>query len=218
MPRRDSGRASCSDGWPSNRRSRRSINISSEIAYVPDIPSPQDDRVTYRACHLCEALCGLEIRSRGDEIVSVRGDPDDAFSRGHVCPKAVALIDIHNDPDRLRAPVRRVGDHWEKIGWDEAFELVASRIAAIQREHGPNALGVYLGNPNAHHAGSILNVPALIRALQTRNRFSATSVDQLPQHVACHAMYGHFFMFPIPDVDHTAYWLILGANPIASNG
>jgi anaerobic selenocysteine-containing dehydrogenase len=177
-----------------------------------------EDRVTYRACHLCEALCGLEIRSRGDEIVGVRGDPDDAFSRGHVCPKAVALIDIHNDPDRLRAPVRRVGDHWEKIGWDEAFELVASRIAAIQREHGPNALGVYLGNPNAHHAGSILNGPALIRALQTRNRFSATSVDQLPQHVVCHAMYGHLFMFPIPDVDHTAYWLILGANPIASNG
>jgi anaerobic selenocysteine-containing dehydrogenase len=177
-----------------------------------------EDRVTYRACHLCEALCGLEIRSRGDEIVGVRGDPDDAFSRGHVCPKAVALIDIHNDPDRLRAPVRRVGDHWEQIGWDEAFELVASRFAAIQREHGPNALGVYLGNPNAHHAGSILNAPALIRALQTRNRFSATSVDQLPQHVACHAMYGHLFMFPIPDVDHTAYWLILGANPIASNG
>jgi anaerobic selenocysteine-containing dehydrogenase len=184
---------------------------------VPDIPSPQD-RVTYRACHLCEALCGLEIRSRGDEIVGVRGDPDDAFSRGHICPKAVALIDIHNDPDRLRAPVRRVGDDWEEIGWDEAFELVASRFAAIQREHGPNALGVYLGNPNAHHSGSILNVPALIRALRTRNRFSATSVDQLPQHVACHAMYGHFFMFPIPDVDHTAYWLILGANPIASNG
>ncbi len=179
---------------------------------------PSQDRLTYRACHLCEALCGIEIRSRGDEVVAVRGDAADTFSRGHVCPKAVALIDIHNDPDRLRCPVRRNGDQWESIGWDEAFDLVASRIAAIQREHGANALGVYLGNPNAHHVGSILNGPALIRCLQTRNRFSATSVDQLPQHVASHAMYGHFFMFPIPDIDHTAYWLILGANPIASNG
>lgn len=176
------------------------------------------DRVTCRACHLCEALCGLEIRTRGDEIVSVRGDAADPFSRGHICPKAVALIDVHNDPDRLRGPVRRAGDRWEPMQWDEAFELVGSRIAAIQREHGDNSLGVYLGNPNAHHVGSILNVPALIRALRTRNRFSATSVDQLPQHVACHAMYGHLFMFPIPDVDHTSYWLILGANPVASNG
>ena len=176
------------------------------------------ERVTYRACHLCEALCGLEIRTQGDEIVSVRGDAGDFFSRGHICPKAVALIDVHNDPDRLRGPVRRVGTEWKSISWDEAFELVAKRFAEVQQAHGPNSLGVYLGNPNAHHVGSILNGPALLRALRTRNRFSATSVDQLPQHVACHAMYGHLFMFPIPDVDHTAYWLILGANPIASNG
>jgi anaerobic selenocysteine-containing dehydrogenase len=184
---------------------------------VPDTPHVQE-RITYRACHLCEALCGIEIRTRGDEIVSVRGDAADPFSRGHVCPKAVALIDIHNDPDRLRGPVRRVGDNWESIGWDEAFDLIASRFAAVQREHGANALGIYLGNPSAHHVGSILNAPALIRALRTRNRFSATSVDQLPQHVVSHAMFGHLLMFPIPDVDHTAYWLILGANPIASNG
>jgi len=184
---------------------------------MPDTP-PSGDRVTYRACHLCEALCGIEIRTRGDEIVSVRGDAADPFSRGHVCPKAVALIDIHNDPDRLRGPVRRVGENWEPIGWEEAFDLVANRIAAIQREHGANSLGIYLGNPNAHHVGSILNLPSLIRSLGTRNRFSATSVDQLPQHVVSHAMYGHLFMFPIPDVDRTAYWLILGANPIASNG
>ncbi len=184
---------------------------------MPDTVENQD-RVTYRACHLCEALCGVEIRTRGEDIVSVRGDVQDAFSRGHICPKAVALIDIHHDPDRLRAPLRRVDGRWEKIGWDEAFELVASRFAAIQREHGENALGVYLGNPTAHHVGSVLNAPALLRALRTRNRFSATSVDQLPQHVVSHAMYGHLFMFPIPDVDHTAYWLILGANPVASNG
>ena len=177
-----------------------------------------EERVTFRACHLCEALCGLEIRTRGEEIVSVRGDGEDPFSRGHVCPKAVALIDIHGDPDRLRGPVRRVGSEWQPIGWDEAFDLVAAGFARVQREHGDNALGVYLGNPSAHHMGIILNGPSFIRALRTRNRFSATSVDQLPQHVACHTMYGHYFLFPIPDVDRTAYWLILGANPVASNG
>jgi anaerobic selenocysteine-containing dehydrogenase len=185
---------------------------------LPDSKACPEERVTYRACHLCEALCGVEIRSRGDEILSVRGDSADNFSRGHICPKAVAMIDVHNDPDRLRGPVRRVGGEWEPIGWDEAFERVATRFAAIQREHGANALGIYLGNPNAHHVGSLLHAPGLIRALQTRNRFSATSVDQLPHHVVAHAMYGHQFMFPIPDIDHTAYWLILGANPIASNG
>jgi anaerobic selenocysteine-containing dehydrogenase len=184
---------------------------------MPDSVVPEE-KTTYRACHLCEAICGLEIRTRGEEIVSVRGDEADAFSRGHICPKAVALIDIHTDPDRLRGPVRRVGDRWEPLGWDEAIELVASRFAAIQREHGANALGIYLGNPNAHHVGSLLHGPGLIRALQTRNRFSATSVDQLPHHVVAHAMYGHLFMFPIPDIDHTSYWLILGANPMASNG
>jgi anaerobic selenocysteine-containing dehydrogenase len=120
----------------------------------------QEERVTYRACHLCEAICGVEIRARGEEILSVRGDAADPFSRGHVCPKAVAMIDVHNDPDRLRGPVRRVGDAWEPIEWDAAFELVATRFAAIQREHGANALGIYLGNPNAHHVGSILHAPA----------------------------------------------------------
>ncbi|APV50404.1 dehydrogenase [Betaproteobacteria bacterium GR16-43] len=177
-----------------------------------------DTKTTYRACHLCEAICGLEIRTANDAILSIRGDKDDPFSRGHVCPKAVALIDIHNDPDRLRTPMRRVGTEWHPMAWDEALELVATKFAAIQKQHGPNALGIYLGNPNAHHVGSILHAPGMIRALQTKNRFSATSVDQLPHHVVAREMFGHMFMLPIPDIDHTAYWLVLGANPIASNG
>ena len=176
------------------------------------------DRVTYRACHLCEALCGLEIHTRGDEIVSIKGDHEDPFSRGHVCPKAVALQDVHTDPDRLRVPMRRVGSDWKPMAWDEAFRIVAERFADVQKRHGPNALGIYFGNPNAHHVGSIVNLPPLVRALQTRTRFSATSVDQLPLHVAAREMYGHMFLIPIPDVDHTHYWLILGANPVVSNG
>jgi anaerobic selenocysteine-containing dehydrogenase len=177
-----------------------------------------DSRVTYRACHLCEALCGLEIRTEGDKIVSIKGDKDDPFSRGHICPKAIALQDIHTDPDRLRHPVQRVGNDWKPLAWDDAFTLVAERFADVQRRHGPNSLGIYFGNPNAHHVGSIVNMPAMVRALRTRTRFSATSVDQLPLHVACREMYGHMFLIPIPDVDHTGYWLILGGNPIVSNG
>ena len=179
---------------------------------------PANERVTYRACHLCEALCGIEIHTRGDEIVGVRGDQADPFGRGHICPKAVALIDLEKDPDRLAGPVRRVGSEWQAIGWDEAFELVGSTFARIEREHGANALGLYFGNPNAHHVGSATHLPNLARALQTRQRFSATSVDQLPHHVVAHAMYGHMFLLPIPDLDRTAYWLILGGNPLASNG
>ncbi len=177
-----------------------------------------DTRITYRACHLCEALCGLEIHTRGDEIVAIKGDKLDPFSRGHICPKAVAIQDIHTDPDRLRHPVQRVGNDWKPITWQDAFELIATKFADVQKRHGANALGIYLGNPNAHHVGSILNMPPLVRALQTRNRFSATSVDQLPMHVVAREMYGHMFLIPIPDIDHTHYWLILGANPIASNG
>ena len=185
---------------------------------MADMLLSNEEKTTYRACHLCEAICGLEIRTRGEEILGIKGDKEDPFSRGHVCPKAVALIDIQNDPDRLRTPMRRVGSDWKPMAWDEAIGLVASRFAAIQKQHGPNALGVYLGNPNAHHVGSILHAPGLIRALQTRNRFSATSVDQLPHHVVAREMFGHMFMLPIPDIDHTAYWLMLGANPMASNG
>ena len=183
------------------------------------MPAPHpDQRLTYRACPLCEAICGLEIRTRGGEVTGVRGDDRDPFSRGHVCPKAVALIDVHHDPDRLRGPVRRIGDRWEPIAWEDAFDLIATRLVAIQRDHGPDALAIYLGNPNAHHLGHILHAPNLVRALRTKNRFTATSVDQLPHHVVAHAMFGHMFLLPIPDIDRTAYWLVLGGNPVASNG
>jgi len=192
--------------------------IEDRGAAVPDNAIAPEDRVTYRACHLCEALCGIEIRTRGDEIVSVHGDKADGFGRGHICPKAVALIDLQSDPDRLTGPVRRVGKEWQPLGWDEAFDLVGGEFARIQREHGANALGLYFGNPNAHHVASATHLPNFVRALQTRQRFSATSVDQLPHHVVAHAMYGHMFMLPIPDIDRTAYWLILGGNPLASNG
>lgn len=175
-------------------------------------------RTVYRACNLCEAICGLAIEVAGPKIVSIRGDGDDPFSRGHLCPKAVALIDIHEDPNRLRRPMKRVGSEWQEIGWDEAFDLAADRIAALQSQHGSHAVGFYAGNPSVHNIGTLFGVSHLARILKTRSAFSATSVDQLPQQLVSFFMFGHQFLLPIPDVDHTDYFLILGGNPIASNG
>ncbi len=172
----------------------------------------------YRTCHLCEAICGVEIRLRGNEILSVRGDPDDPFSRGHICPKALGLKDVHEDPDRLRHPVRRTAGGWQRMGWDEAIDEVAERIVAIQATHGKDAVALYLGNPTVHSYSALLSSVVLSRALQTRNRYSATSVDQLPHHLASLLMFGHQFLLPIPDIDRTDFLLVLGANPVASNG
>ncbi len=172
----------------------------------------------YRTCHLCEAICGVEIRLRGDEILSVRGDADDPFSRGHICPKALGLKDVHEDPDRLRHPMKRKAGGWQRIGWDEAIDEVAARIVAIQAEHGHDAVALYLGNPTVHSYSALMSSAVLSRALRTRNRFSATSVDQLPHHLASWLMFGHQFLLPIPDIDRTDFLLVLGANPVASNG
>ncbi len=172
----------------------------------------------YRTCNLCEAMCGLEIAMDGERIVAIRGDKADPFSQGHICPKATALQDIYADPDRLKTPLRRTATGWETISWDEAFDEVAANLKRVQAEHGQNAVGVYLGNPNVHNLGSALLGSTLTRALRTQSIFTASSVDQLPHHFAARMMFGHTFLLPIPDVDHTDYFLILGANPLASNG
>ncbi|MFS2125441.1 molybdopterin oxidoreductase family protein [Pseudomonas sp. Pseusp97] len=172
----------------------------------------------HRACHLCEAICGLTIETEDERILSIKGDAQDSFSRGHICPKAVALQDIQNDPDRLRQPVRRVGNEWQPIGWDEAFELVATRLAEIRERHGSNAVAVYQGNPSVHNYGLMTHSNYFLGQLKTRNRYSATSVDQLPHHLVSQQMFGHGLLIPIPDIDHTDFMLILGGNPLASNG
>jgi anaerobic selenocysteine-containing dehydrogenase len=163
-------------------------------------------------------MCGLAITLDGDRILSIRGDADDVFSRGHICPKAVALQDLHEDPDRLRRPLRRRGSDWEEIGWDAALDLAAERLLEVQRVHGRHAVAVYQGNPTVHNYGAILYGQMLVRALRTRSRFSATSVDQLPHMLASLLMFGHQLLLPVPDVDRTSFLLALGANPLVSNG
>ncbi|WP_240181828.1 molybdopterin-dependent oxidoreductase [Nocardioides sp. 616] len=173
-------------------------------------------------CNLCEAICGLRLELTDGAVTAVRGDPEDPLSRGHICPKGVAIADVLVDPDRLRAPVRRRGPvedpTWEEIGWDEALDLTADRLSGIVNEHGADAVGVYLGNPNVHSLGSMTHGAALAKAIPTRNRFSATSVDQLPHQLLAHLMYGHQLLLPIPDLDRTELFLAFGYNPMASNG
>jgi anaerobic selenocysteine-containing dehydrogenase len=180
--------------------------------------SPDTNSVHYRNCSICEAICGIEITQRPDGSLDIRGDKDDPFSRGYICPKAVALQDIHFDKDRLKFPVRRTQAGWQRIGWDEAFNEVAENLKRIQGVHGRNAVATYLGNPTVHSYGAMLFAPGFIRSLHTRNRFSATSVDQLAHHLAAYFMFGHQLLLPIPDIDRTHYLLMLGANPAVSNG
>jgi anaerobic selenocysteine-containing dehydrogenase len=169
-------------------------------------------------CNLCEAICGLQLGVEGDRVVSVRGNREDPLSRGHICPKALALPDIHADPDRLTRPVRRTANGWREVTWDDAFDEVATRLAGVQRAHGRDALAVYLGNPNVHSLGALTHGPALLRQLGTRNRYSATSVDQLPHQLIAWLLYGHQLLLPVPDIDRTDYLLLFGSNPMASNG
>ncbi|HUH02859.1 MAG TPA: molybdopterin-dependent oxidoreductase [Kofleriaceae bacterium] len=175
-------------------------------------------RTHYRTCPLCEATCGLAIETEGDRVVSIRGDADDVFSQGYICPKATALADLHEDPDRLRTPMRRHGSRWEPLAWDDAFDLVSHRLKLIQKAYGKDAIAAYQGNPTAHNLGLLTFGQIFLRRLGTRNLYSATSADQLPHMLSSLTMFGHQVLFPIPDVDRTQYMLILGANPLVSNG
>jgi anaerobic selenocysteine-containing dehydrogenase len=177
-----------------------------------------DVQTHFRTCTLCEAMCGIEVKHDGEKVISIKGDKNDPFSQGYICPKATALQDLHEDPDRLRQPIERTADGWKEISWPEALDKVAAGIQSVQKQYGQNALGIYLGNPNVHNMGSMLTVKHLLTSLKTRSRFSATSIDQLPHHVVCMHLFGHMLRIPVPDVNRTQYMLIIGGNPLASNG
>lgn len=172
----------------------------------------------YRTCNICEALCGIAIEHEGDTIISIKGDPKDPLSRGHICPKAVALHDFYVDEDRLKTPLRKTENGFVEISWEEAFDITVSKIKEIQDEYGFNSVATFLGNPNAHNVGNLLFLRPFIKALQTKSRYSASSVDQMPHHVASLHMLGHSILTPVPDIDRTQYMLIMGGNPLVSNG
>lgn len=172
----------------------------------------------YSTCTLCEAMCGIEVTTVDRAIISIVGDKRNPFSEGHVCPKAMALKDLYDDPDRIKQPIEKTEDGWREISWEEAFDKVAHSLWSIQQQAGDDAVGIYLGNPNAHNMGAILFGPYFYRALKTHNRYSATSVDQLPHHIVSRQLFGHQSQIPIPDIDNTQCFLIIGGNPLASNG
>jgi len=174
--------------------------------------------VHFRACHICEALCGLRIETDGRQVMSIRPDDEDPFSRGHICPKGVAIQDIHEDPDRLRAPVKRTASGWETISWDEAFDTVVERLAGILERDGADAIGTYVGNPSAHSSALMTHPQQWFSMIGTRNKYSAGSVDTWPTQLVCYLMYGNQYYTPIPDIDRTGYMVIIGGNPMASNG
>jgi anaerobic selenocysteine-containing dehydrogenase len=172
----------------------------------------------YVTCPLCEATCGLEVTVDNGGIESVRGDKDDVFSRGFICPKGASLKALHEDPDRLRTPLVKRDGVFHEASWDEAFAEIDRRLPAIRAEHGDNAVGVYVGNPGAHNLGSLLYGRVLWKALGTQNFYTAGTVDQVPKHFSSGYLFGDGLTIPIPDVDRTDFLLLLGANPLVSNG
>ena len=175
-------------------------------------------KISYRTCPLCEATCGLEIHTEGQEVVHIQGDKLDPFSRGYLCPKGFSLKELHSDPDRIRKPMIRRGTEWVEVTWDEAFTAVRNGLRPLIEEHGKNAVGVYLGNPNVHNLAGLLYGSFFLRSLGSRNVYSASTMDQIPKQLSSEIMYGSDANIPIPDLDHTQYLLMIGANPLASNG
>ncbi|MBL1073382.1 molybdopterin-dependent oxidoreductase [Nocardia sp. 2] len=184
-------------------------------------PVTDSSRTVLRTCPLCEAVCGLELTlDSADHITSIRGDQADPFSRGFLCPKGATLGHLDEDPDRLTAPMvrDRATGAWRAVSWDEAFGIIRERLPQITAAHGNQAVGLYLGNPNAHTVAGALYAPLLIRALATRNLYSASTADQMPKQVSSGLMFGDPLTVPVPDLDRTDYLLMLGANPLESNG
>ena len=177
-----------------------------------------DATTRYRTCPLCEATCGLEIVTRGRSVESIRGDDADPFSRGYICPKGPALKHLDADPDRLRTPMIRRGERWQEVSWDEAFAELDRRLPPLLASGGRDSVAVYLGNPSAHTLALMLYPRGLLRVLGTRNVFSASTVDQMPKHISAGLMFGTALTIPVPDIDRTRYLLILGADPVVSNG
>jgi anaerobic selenocysteine-containing dehydrogenase len=168
-------------------------------------------------CPLCEASCGILVDVENGMPKSVRGDDEDPFSQGYICPKASALVDLHDDPDRLRVPMIREGSHWREASWDEALERAAEGIRRVRKDD-RDAVAMYYGNPVAHNLGLLTHGLPFARALRTKNLYSASSTDQLPQMLVAYRMFGHLALMTVPDVDRTDFFLVMGANPLVSNG
>lgn len=175
-------------------------------------------RTALRICPLCEATCGLTLTIEGTRVTGARGDRDDVFSKGFICPKGASFGAVDGDPDRLRTPLVRKDGELREATWEEAFDAVAAGIRPVVERYGPNAVGAVLGNPNVHTMAGALYPPVLLAGLGTRSVFTASTVDQMPKHVSSGLLFGDANAIPVPDLDHTDHLLLIGANPLESNG
>jgi anaerobic selenocysteine-containing dehydrogenase len=180
--------------------------------------SQASETVAHRICPLCEACCGLELRLSGNKVVGIRGHEADVFSRGYICPKGASLKDLHEDPDRLRTPLIKRDGKFVAASWEEAFAEIERRLPPILQTHGADAVATVIGNPSVHKTGLLMYFARLGKALGTRNFFSASTLDQMPKQLSCGLMFGHWLSFPVPDIERSDFLLILGANPMVSNG
>ncbi|MBB2992114.1 anaerobic selenocysteine-containing dehydrogenase [Mycolicibacterium iranicum] len=181
-------------------------------------PAHAGSATALRICPFCEATCGLTLTIDDGRVTGARGDRDDVFSAGFLCPKGASFAELDNDPDRLRAPMVRRDGVLTEVTWDEAFAAAAEGLGAAVRDHGGASVGVYLGNPNAHTVAGALYPPLIVRGLGTRHVYSASTLDQMPKHVSLGLMFGSPVAFTVPDLDRTDYLVIIGANPLVSNG
>jgi anaerobic selenocysteine-containing dehydrogenase len=172
----------------------------------------------YRICPLCEACCGLDVQVAGGQVVAIRGADNDVFSQGYICPKGYALKDLHEDPDRLRTPLVRRHGQLVEATWEEAFDEIERRLPPIIAQHGRDAVALSVGNPSAHKMSLLLYFSRLAKALGTKNIYSASTLDQMPKQLSSGWMFGHWLSVAVPDIDRCDFLLILGANPMASNG
>ncbi|PBD00154.1 anaerobic selenocysteine-containing dehydrogenase [Streptomyces sp. Ag82_O1-15] len=177
-----------------------------------------ESRTALRVCPLCEATCGLTLTIEGTRVTGARGDRDDVFSKGFICPKGASFGAADGDPDRLRTPLVRTDGELREATWQEAFDAIAAGLGPIVEQYGPHALGIVLGNPNVHTMAGALYPPVLLTALRTHNVFTASTLDQMPKHVSSGLLYGDANAIPVPDLDHTDHLLLIGANPLESNG
>jgi anaerobic selenocysteine-containing dehydrogenase len=188
---------------------------------VPADPALDDAHGTsihFHTCPLCEATCGLEVKVESGTVVRVRGDRADVFSAGFLCPKGASIRQLHHDPDRLRVPMIRHGSTWETVDWDEAFAFVADRLQTIIELYGREAVALYFGNPSSHSMALTSYTAALVGAVGTRNVYTSGTVDSISKQLAAGLMFGSSYSIAVPDIDRTSHFLILGANPVESNG
>jgi anaerobic selenocysteine-containing dehydrogenase len=193
-------------------------DMTVQNSLAPAAQDPGLETTHHRICPLCEACCGLEVKTREGKVIAIRGHDADVFSAGYICPKGVALKDLHEDPDRLRTPLIKRNGEFVPASWGEAFAEIERRLLPLIAEHGKDSVAVMAGNPVSHKAGLLLFFPRLVRALGTRNVYSASTLDQMPKQLSSGLMFGNWLSIAVPDISRSDFMLVLGANPLASNG